>query len=308
MNYFDLHCDTITECYNTAQNLAQNKLQLNLKDGKALEKWVQTYAIWLDDAKTDEQAYEYFNQVHDYLMGQIENESTLAFATTFDQIKEGLNQNKRVVLLSIENSLPVGKHLERVQDFYNKGVRMMTLTWNGRNTVGDGCMLEDAGGLTPFGKEVIKEMVRLGMLIDVSHLSEKGFWDVVNTVDVPFIATHSDSKVVCNHLRNLTDDQFKIFIERKAIVGVNFYPLFINNTLTASIDDLLPHIDHFLELGGENVIAVGSDFDGARMPKKMRGIIDIHYFYQLLTQRYGKAIADKITFENAMHFMKNNLN
>lgn len=307
MNYFDLHCDTITECYNTKQNLKQNQLQLNLQDGKDLKSWVQTYAIWLDDALTDSEAYQYFNEAYLYFKNQIQKEETLCFATTFKEIEEKLYQKKRVALLSIESSRPVGKQLERVKEFYDKGVRMMTLTWNGRNEVADGCMLKYAKGLTVFGKEVVKEMARLGMLIDVSHLSERGFWDVVDTVSVPFIATHSDSKAICNHLRNLTDDQFKVFIERKALVGVNFYPLFIDNTLTSSIEDLLPHIDHFLKLGGEDVLAIGSDFDGAKMPKHMRGICDIGYFYQLLVTRYGTKLADKIYFQNAYDFMKRNL-
>lgn len=307
MRYFDLHCDTITECDKTKQNLVQNKLQLNLIDGKYLEDWVQTYAIWLDDALTNEEAYRYFNQVYHYFKAQIQKEESLYFATTFKEIQQGLDQKKRVALLSIESSRPVGKHIERVKAFYDKGVRMMTLTWNGRNEVADGCMLEHAKGLTSFGKQVVREMARLGMLIDVSHLSERGFWDVASTVSVPFIATHSDSKAICNHLRNLTDDQFKVFIERKALVGVNFYPLFIDNTLTASIEDLLLHIDHFLKLGGEDVLAVGSDFDGAKMPRHMRGICDIGYFYQLLVTRYGVKLADKICFQNAYEFMERNL-
>lgn len=309
MNYFDLHCDTISECYNNQGALYRNKMQLSLHKGSNIKGWVQTYAIWLSDELSDEAAYTYFNRVYGYFLGQIQAlQEHICFCKNSVEIQEALNKCKRVALLSIEGSRPLGHSLERVQEFYDLGVRMMTLTWNESTAVADGCMVENAKGLTIFGKKVVRKMAEIGMLVDVSHLAEVGFWDVVNTIDRPFIATHSNSKTICNHPRNLTDDQFKVFVERKGLVGMNFYPLFINNTMKADIQELLLHIDHFVNLGGKDVIAMGSDFDGISVtPAHVSGIQEIDYLYRLLVKRYGKRQADQFFFENAYRFMSDNL-
>lgn len=308
MNYFDLHCDTISECYNNQEALYKNNMQLSIEKGRCIRNWVQTYAIWMSDELSDDGAYTYFNQVYGYFLGQIQAlQDYICFCKNTKEIDEALCRGKRVALLSIEGSRPLGNSIERVQEFFDYGVRIMTLTWNERAAVADGCMVEQAQGLTHFGKEVVRKMVEIGMIVDVSHLAEIGFWDVVNTIEAPFIATHSNSKTICNHPRNLTDDQFNVFVERKGLVGMNFYPLFINNTIQGDIKEILLHIDHFLNLGGEDIIAIGSDFDGAKMPEHMRGIQDIGYLYQLVVRRYGKRRAEQFFFENAHRFMKDNL-
>lgn len=308
MNYFDLHCDTISECCNKQQGLYQNTMQLSLRKGNQIKNWIQTYAIWMDDELSDEGAYHYFNQVYHYFLSQMNVlQGQISFCKNYREIEAALAEGKKVALLAIEGSRALGRKIERVEEFYNKGVRMMTLTWNGKTHVADGCMLENPCGLTHFGKQVVCKMEEVGMLIDVSHLAEKGFWDVVKSTHKPFIATHSNSKAVCNHPRNLTDKQFQVFVDRKGLVGINYYSLFTNGTLQGDIKEILPHIDHFLELGGENVIAMGSDFDGAKMPNHMKGIGDVGYLYQVLVRRYGKAAADKFFFENAQRFMCENL-
>ena len=303
MKYFDLHCDTATECFERRLGLYRNNLQLSIERGLNFEKWVQVYAIWMNDDLRGEAAYQHFCKVYEYLLLELQkNEAVVQLCRSKSEINEALAKGKRIALLAVEGSAALGGRLENVQDLYNKGIRFMTLTWNGRSEVADGCMQEAAGGLTNFGKKVVGEMDRLGMIIDVSHLSEKGFWDVVNHSHKPFIATHSNSKTICPHPRNLSDEAFKMIVERKGLVGMNFYPTFINGTSEASIKELLPHISHFLELGGENVIAIGSDFDGAIMPRDLPNIEKIDSFYNELVKNYGKALSDKICFENALEF------
>lgn len=304
MRFFDLHCDTISECYNQKAMLRNNTLQLDLNRGKELEKWVQVYAIWMDDNLRGEAAYTHYLKVYKYFKEQmVAYQDIIRLCKNRRQIEETLNEQKHVALLAVEGSGALGGKLERVQEFYDHGVRMMTLTWNGHCEVADGCMTENAGGLTPFGKQVVTKMAQLGMLVDVSHLAEPGFWEVKGLIEGPFIATHSNSKVICDVPRNLTDEQFNIFVERKGIVGMNFYPLFINGTLEAKVEELLPHIDHFLELGGEDVISMGSDFDGAKMPENLRGIEEIDYLYNLCLRRYGKEKTEKFFFDNAYKFI-----
>lgn len=303
MKYFDLHCDTATECFDKGLELYQNNLQLSIEKGKNLEQWVQVYAIWMNDELRGEAAYERFCKVYDYLLVQLKkNEEMIQLCTKGDEIQVALNKGKQVALLAVEGSAALGGRLERVEDLYHKGIRFMTLTWNGTCEVGDGCMLEKAGGLTEFGKAVISEMDRVGMVIDVSHLSDKGFLDVASLSNRPFIATHSNSRTICPHPRNLSDEAFKMIVERKGLVGMNFYPMFISGTTKASIKELLPHISHFLDLGGEDVIALGSDFDGAAMPMDLNHIGEIGHLYNQLTETYGKRISNKICFDNALKF------
>ena len=303
MNYFDLHCDTISECCNNKEALYKNNLQLSIEKGRDIDQWVQTYAIWMDDELSHQEAYDQFYKVYEYFIQEMnEPLNNIAFCKNGEDIERSLAEGKRAAILAIEGSRAVGEAIEKVQEFYDKGVRMMTLTWNGKAPVGDGCMVENAGGLTTFGRQVVCKMEEVGMLIDVSHLSEKGFWDVVSITKKPFIATHSNSKAVCNHLRNLTDEQFNVFIQRRGLVGMNFYSLFINGTMQGDIEELFQHIDHFIELGGEDVITMGSDFDGAKMSEHMRGIQDIGYLYKGLVKRYGQNRSEKFYFENAKRF------
>lgn len=303
MNYFDLHCDTISECCNNKESLYKNSLQLSVERGGAIDQWVQTYAIWMDDELNDQEAYDQFNKVYDYFISEVNNPiNPLAFCKSGKEIEKNLALGKRVALLAIEGSRAVGEDIDKVQEVYDKGVRMMTLTWNGKSPVGDGCMVENAGGLTPFGKRVVCKMEELGMIVDVSHLSEKGFWDVAAITQKPFIATHSNSKAICDHPRNLTDEQFEVIRQRSGLVGMNYYSLFINGTSEGKIDELINHVDHLIELGGEDVIAMGSDFDGAKMPEHMKGIQDVGYLYKRLVKRYGQNRSEKFYFENAKRF------
>lgn len=308
MDYFDLHCDTISEGYRQKVGLDKNHLQVSLEKGKDITNWIQVYAIWMDDTLQGEEAYQHFNEVYEYFMQQLAyQEDKMLLCTTPEILSEYKALEKRLAILGVEGSRALGGKLERVKEFYDKGVRIMTLTWNGRSEVGDGCMVKQGKGLTPFGEAVITQMQRLGMLVDVSHLSEQGFWQVEKMLSVPFIVSHSNSKAICNVPRNLTDEQFLAVVQKKGLVGINFFPMFINGTFRAHIKELLPHIDHFLELGGEKVIAIGSDFDGARMPKDMKNLRDIGKFYHLLVNRYGKERAELFFYKNAYSFFQSNL-
>lgn len=303
MKYFDLHCDTITECYNQKIGLKENELQLSLNKGKAIDQWAQTYAIWIDDVYRGEAACRRFDEVYHYFLSQLEENEEVQLCCTAEELQKNIEAGKKAAFLAIEGGAAIGGKIASLEEMYPKGVRMMTLTWNGKNEIADGCMVKNAGGITDFGKTVLKKMNELNMLIDVSHLAEKGFWDVEAVTKKAFIATHSNSKTICNHPRNLTDDQFKVFVERGGIVGLNFYPVFISSSKEVFIEKLLFHIDHFLKLGGEKVIAMGSDFDGADMPENLKGIEDISYLYEVLEKEYGKELTERFCYQNAYDFM-----
>jgi membrane dipeptidase len=204
-------------------------------------------------------------------------------------------------ILSIEGgemitSLSILRMLSRL------GVRIAALTWNFSNHIASGAAESDSRrGLTEFGRQIVKEMNRIGMYIDVSHLNDRSFYDIAELSSAPIIATHSNSRAVCDHRRNLTDDMFEKIIKSGGCAGINLYPPFLNPSEKADIDDIIKHIEHFMELGGENNIGLGADFDGTDglMPNGIRGCEDTYkIFDRLLQLNYTDEQIEKITHKN----------
>ncbi|WP_416200812.1 MAG: Peptidase M19 [Thermocaproicibacter melissae] len=307
MNYFDLHCDTITECYKAHRELAKNNLALDLERTAAYQSWAQVFAVWTPDEQRGEAAYNGFHDVAEFFHEQVQkNSSSTVFCRTRKDLKEAAAAGKRAALLSIEGAGALAGNLEHLYDAKQLGVCLITLTWNGHCEAGDGCGVPNAGGLTPFGFDLIREMEKLNIIIDVSHLSEKGFWDVAHRTSKPFVASHSDAKSVCPHQRNLTDDQFRVIIERNGLVGINLCGKFLAPR-DPKAEDVLRHVDHFLNLGGESVLAVGSDLDGCVMASGIHAVDEMGILYHLLEKEFGKEIADRIFWENAFRFFTEQL-
>ena len=303
MQYFDLHCDTITECTIKGVPLSSNQLHIDLARARKYSPWVQFFAVWTPDDLRGADAWKRFTQVYDNFLREIRlNAQTTAFCGNAAEIDEAVQARKNVALLSIEGAACLCGRIDRLEEVWRRGVRMVTLTWNGKCETGDGCMVERDSGLSDFGREVVRRMDALGIVADVSHLSQKGFWDLAKETGKPFIASHSNSAAACPHRRNLKDDQFAEIVRRGGLVGLNFYPNFITGVGQANLMDLLRHIDHFLSLGGEDIIAIGSDFDGASMPDGVGGVQDMEKFYYILEHNYGPVITGKIFYGNAYRF------
>ena len=167
-------------------------------------------------------------------------------------------------------------------------------------------IMEESGeGLSQFGEKVVRQMNRLGMAIDVSHLSEKGFWDAAEISEKPFIASHSNAKSICSHKRNLSDEQIKEIINKKGFIGVNFYPPFLTDCDRCGIKDIIKHIEHILSLGGENNIGFGSDFDGVDyLPDGIEGAQDYYKIIdELLKLGYSEKLVRKISCENFINVL-----
>ncbi len=304
MNIFDLHCDTIGECANRNLELFDNPLQLSLKKGEAFSGWCQFFAVWMPDTKRNAEAFAYFDRVYAYFLTQMDkNHEYISFCRNAAEISSALWNHKRVALLSIEGGGAIGGRMERLREMYVRGVRMMTLTWNGSCELGDGCGVPNAQGLTAFGRHVVKEMERLGMVIDVSHLSERGFYDVAEETSCPFIASHSNSRAICEHPRNLTDEQFRVLVHRSGLVGINLYPEFLGPEKSNGCEMIYRHLCHFLELGGENTVALGTDFDGAEMPEDLQSVDRLPVLREyLLKKNLPEKQIDKFFFQNAYDF------
>lgn len=307
MRYFDLHCDTATACFDKHCGLEENDLALCLRRTAQYEKWAQIFAVWTNDDLRGEAAFRRFCAVSDFLADEIAKAGeTASFCRTAADLKKAADENKRAALLSIEGSGALAGSLAHLEEARRRGLSLLTLTWNGHCEAGDGCGVPNAGGLTPFGRDLVRECNRLNVVVDVSHLSEKGFWDVARISRKPFVASHSDSKTVCAHRRNLTDVQFREIVKDRGLVGINLCDVFLREE-NAKAEDVLRHVSHFLDLGGESVLAVGSDLDGCHMAEGVERVEDMGRLYDLLAGEFGVCVADRIFWDNAACFFAENL-
>jgi membrane dipeptidase len=176
-------------------------------------------------------------------------------------ITSAQKEDKLAAVLAIENTDGLDQSIYPLSAFYELGVRTLTITHSTRSWAADGCEVENGGGLTAFGKSVVTEMNRLGMLVDVSHLNDRGFWDTLKHSSAPVIATHSCCRALCGHPRNLTDEQLKELAAAGGVVGLTFVPEFVHDA-TPTIDGLIDHIVHAIDKAGIDHVALGSDFDG----------------------------------------------
>ena len=220
---------------------------------------------------------------------------------TAEDLYQAVQEKKCGAIFTVEGGSVLEGRCEVLEELANWGVKVMTLTWNAANQIGGGA--QEPGGLTEFGREVLTEMERLHIIPDVSHASEPLFWDVLENTKGPVIATHSDAHSLCSHPRNLTDEQFLALKQRGGLVGLNFYPTFLADSGIANAVEILRHAEHFLALGGEDVLAMGSDFDGADMPSGITGIESMEYLKELFAQNgYSDDLIDRIFYQNSFRF------
>ena len=304
----DMHCDLPYKVYYENANLYTDSAHWSLNKLKNREI-AQVFAIFTDKFKTDN-PFRTADAMLDKFKVMAEADDNIKLVTDLKSFDEARKNNKVAALLSIEGGEALGGDVSNLYYFYNKGVRFLTLTWNYPNQLGEGVGdYTTNSGLTDFGREVVKKLAELKMGIDVSHLTEKGFWDVCETVDAPFLATHSNAFSVCQVKRNLTDHQILEIVRRQGLIGVNFYPLFLSGSEKATILDIVKHIEYFMELGCEDSLSLGCDFDGIGITPK--GILGIHDTYKLFDElfkiNYSYELVAKIAGENAIKYMINNI-
>ncbi|QIB68924.1 membrane dipeptidase [Aminipila butyrica] len=311
MNIIDMHCDTILECYrDPAYTLASNPGHITIKkliDGQAL---AQFFAIFISPKeKATMDPYDIFNQVYETYQFQLAlNAQHLCPATCSADILVNAKANKISALLAIEDGVVLGDRLERIQDVFDKGVRLITLTWNFENAIGypsSDDPAEHQRGLKPFGLEVVSEMNRLGMLIDVSHLSEGGFYDVARHSRKPFVASHSCARALCNHRRNLTDDQLRLLGQQGGLVGVNFCSAFLEaDSEYATIQQIVNHVKHMVDKAGIESVGLGSDFDGIECGLEFGDYAGYPSLLEALSGHFTDDQVEKIAKDNAFRILR----
>lgn len=286
MKVADMHCDTISEILYSKERgdkpviqLKENNLHLDLKKMLAGDYLVQNFAMYVN-LKEREQPLEWCLKLIDTFYEEMEkNKDLIGVVSSYDDIIRNRESERMSALLTIEEGGVALGELAHLRNFYRLGVRMLTLTWNYENELGYPNALTPSGehsmincpntvnGLKEKGIEFLSEMERLGMIIDVSHLSDAGFYDVLKYTTKPFVASHSNARAVCCHRRNMSDDMIRKLSERGGVMGMNYEPEFLQEVpdgeaAHGTIDLIVKQIKHIINVGGYECIGLGSDFDG----------------------------------------------
>lgn len=227
----------------------------------------QIFAHFIEPEHKPDRALPRFLEQLDVFLTQVEdNADTIQVATTAAEIEAARDAGKIAAIIGIEGGEALAGRLAVLRIFHRLGVRLIGLTWNERNDLADGAGEGGTGGgLSRLGVAVVAEMNRLGMAVDVSHLSDGGFWHVMEVSEAPVVASHSNCRRLCPHPRNLDDDQIRALAENGGVMGINFYPPFLVRRGRAALTDVLDHIDHAVQLVGPEHVGLGSDFDGIDM-------------------------------------------
>lgn len=313
MFVLDSHCDTPTQIFR-GRDLAKDNEAAHVDFPKIKRGGVDGafFALYIPADMEGDAALEHAEKLYACVMDTLAANADKAVLTmTQEQAYANKSNGLFSVFLGLENGSPIGKSLDRLREFYAKGVRYMTLCHTKDNEICDSCAsaVKTWHGLSPFGKEVVAEMNRLGMLIDVSHISDEAFYDVLKYSTLPVVATHSCCRALCGHPRNMTDDMIRALADKGGVIQINFYPLFLDDTfpeaemLTAprpSYTMIADHIDHVVELVGIEHVGIGTDFDGIDVtPEGLENVSMMPLLFEELRRRgYTEEDLEKIASGN----------
>lgn len=303
--YFDAHCDTVSACRNGGQ-LWENQGQLDLKRLGQYRPAGQIFAIYHDaqQAPPDGMFAECRRQYELFLQQMQKNAARVAFCPDGSSVEMVNNTGLTAALLSIEGADLIDCDPDKLELVKGWGVKCINLTWNRANALSGSCVEESDRGLSPLGKEFVRRAQELDILVDVSHLSDAGFWDVAEISSRPIIASHSNSRSICPHPRNLTDEQFSAIVKMRGFVGLNLYAPFVGQPATA--EKLVEHLEHFLSLGGETTVGFGADFDGCDvLVEEISGVQDIPKLLPALqAKKYREKFLSDLFYGNLLSVLR----
>ncbi len=321
----DLHCDTLMRAVQqqaeeiTSMDNTMLDIQRLLQTGAE----AQFFAIFLpqknrltlpdmDTPPTDETLFSRMKAVFDRTLEK--NKGCLAFAGTFDDLENNRRENRISAFLTLENGHILDGRLENLDRFYASGVRLITLTWNDPNVLGM-CHSPDPAqmqkGLTAFGREAVERMNELGILVDVSHTSDGVFRDVAQISRRPFLASHSNARALCPHTRNLSDGMLRTLADHGGVAGLNFEVSFLNSDPTAAwsrIERIVDHAEHMIRVGGEECVALGSDFDGIQTNEGLPDYTHLPLLFAAMERRgFSDDLIDRIRRGNVRRLLRDTL-
>lgn len=306
MPIIDLHCDTIDRLYHDQTKLRDNSYHIDLTKLKKAGYLAQWFAIFIEASKEKESLMEKATKMYQYFLNELEeNKEVIQFATNWSDYKDIKKQGKIAAFLSLEEGEIIERSIENLSYWISQGARMMTLTWNDENSLGFPHSMPQKG-LKPFGKEVVSYVQNQPMLIDVSHLSMQGIKDVYEISRKPIIASHCDAIQMYSHTRNLSDEAIYLIAQSGGIIGINYYSHFLNGTCKSTIEDIIRHIKHIYQKGGEDILALGSDFDGISCELEVCDASKMDKLIGRLVREFPERLVEKLTYQNAERILQEN--
>jgi membrane dipeptidase len=318
LKFIDLHCDTASLLLETSQHLKENHCKIDIKRLQEGEALAEFFAMFIDSAKVDS-SYDYCVKMLDNFKNELRlNQKSIMLCRNHDELMLSQKEGKIGAFLTIEEGEAIEGDIEKLRYFKEQGISLITLTWNHENALGYSNFewRDQDRGLKKKGFEVVEEMNHLGMLIDVSHLSDAGFNDVISNSTSPIIATHSNSRTMTHNPRNLSDKMLKQLADKGGITGVNFFNKFLvegeieEQKETSTIKDMIRHIRHIRNIAGIEVIGLGSDFDGIPNPveiediSQMSKLSDALLSQALFSHGFSSDEVERIFYKNSLRIIK----
>jgi len=309
MRLIDLHCDTILCCMDDIDNLGllKNDFNVDIEKLQKANSLAQFFALFVDLEETKDPLDTCLQMANKFHQELEKNKDILKLARSYREVVSNDKEGKISAFLTVEEGGVLKGNIDNLKLLHNLGVRLITLTWNYPNELGyPNANRKNWGkGLTSFGKDVVCEMNSLGMLVDVSHLSDEGFYDVVDIASKPFVASHSNARTITHNYRNLTDEMIKLLGEKGGVTGINFEKSFLGNRDISAVEDMVTHIKHIVNVGGMEVVAMGTDFDGISQNLEIRNIGEIEkLILSIKKQGFTEGQIDKLLYKNALRVIK----
>ena len=328
MKYIDLHCDTLCMAFETKDKNIYDRPQFmvdinRLKKAGVLAQFFAMYMPpqeWIHNIKAGCTDDDFIDDLYATLCDAIaQHPDDIAWAKNAVDMENNAKQGKVSAFLTIEDGRSVNGSFEKFDKYYDMGVRLVSLTHNFENCFGYPNSTDSkimSAGLKPFGKEAVEYMNDKGIIIDVSHLSDGDFWDVMELSKKPIVASHSCARALTPHQRNLTDEMIKAMADKGGVCGINFCPLFITPDLSANggwiedskLADIVRHVVHLYNVGGSDFVAIGTDFDGIGGKLDIASPLDMDKLFDaLLKNGMNAADVEKIAYKNAERLVKDTL-
>lgn len=331
MKIIDMHCDTILGLLEKEQkyqdvSLYANNLCVDIQKLKAGDYLIQNFALFTDQKTLEIPEHQTMKLMDMYYRMLEENQEYIAPVLRYDDIERNAKDGKLSAMLTLEDGGVVFDDLAMLRNYYRMGVRMIALTWNYENGIGfPNLSINDMGadykqvnffqrvdtvnGLTDFGIDYIREMEHLGMIIDVSHLNDAGFYDVLNYTSKPFVASHSNARSICPVARNMSDDMILELAKRGGVMGINFCGDFLalhdQENGPSRISDIIEQIKYIKNLAGIDVIGLGTDFDGINSELEIKDASQMAKLAQALKEEgFSEEEIEKIFYRNALRVYK----
>ena len=308
--WIDMHCDSLLRAYRDGSgSLWDGEGHQSLKQLAESGQMCQFFAVYFrPKSEQQEEDTAYFLKLRAMLTEQLDlHADSVALALSPEDIRNHAAQGIASVLLSVEDGRMIDNDLNRIAWMKEMGVRAIGLTWNHANCLGfpnSPDPAENRKGLTPFGREAVEEMNRLGILVDVSHLSDGGFDDVAEISRKPFVASHSNARAVTDHPRNLSDPMLKKLADRGGVTGLNLVPEFLNDrNLPGTVAMLMEHVRHIVRVAGEDVLGIGLDLDGFSEPSEISCASQVGLLFSAMEKEFTPRQIEKFASGNVLRVL-----